>query len=317
MTVSVILPAYNAAATIGRALASVFAQTRLPDELIVVDDGSTDGTAAAVTATTGPVPVRFITQENAGPAAARNAGAAAATGEWLAFLDADDAWLPGKLAVQAALAEADPALGLVIGNYEIAGTGKRLVPDFVPSPAAATPGQLLRTNFFAPPVVFVRRTAFLGAGGFDVRLRAAEDQELGFRLVKRERFVLDPAVVATVHPQPRSASNREHETIAGLLALYALLLQRDDLTADERETVLRLQRFWQARERLFAVRWYAAAEGQLAGLGAFGRYLWPRHLSIRAFGLLVLLLVPGAIPLLRATRWRSLDFGPTSPEPAV
>ena len=98
--VSVIVPAYRAATTIGRALASVADQSFRPDEVIVVDDGSDDGTAAAAAAcrgVLGPVELRVVAQANAGAGAARNRGMAEARGNYLAFLDADDEWLPEHL----------------------------------------------------------------------------------------------------------------------------------------------------------------------------------------------------------------------------
>jgi len=101
MTISVVIPAYNAAEYIGRAIDSVLAQTRRPDEIIVVDDGSTDDTASIVE--TYGSQVRLIRQENAGVSAARNTGIDAATGEWIAFLDSDDEWLKEKLQLQVEL----------------------------------------------------------------------------------------------------------------------------------------------------------------------------------------------------------------------
>src|SRR5688500_7031207 len=98
MTVSVVMPAYNAEATIASAMASVRAQTYAGWELIVVDDGSTDRTAEiAAGAAATDKRIRVIRQRNQGVAAARNAAIEAATGRYLAFLDADDLWLPSKL----------------------------------------------------------------------------------------------------------------------------------------------------------------------------------------------------------------------------
>ncbi len=94
-TVSVVIPAYNVEKYIGRAIDSVLAQTRRPDEIIVVDDGSTDNTADVIKSYGSKV--CFIRQENAGASVARNTGIEAATGQWIAFLDADDEWLPLKL----------------------------------------------------------------------------------------------------------------------------------------------------------------------------------------------------------------------------
>jgi glycosyltransferase involved in cell wall biosynthesis len=91
----VVIPAFNAAATIGDALRSVAAQTILPEEIVVVDDGSTDDTAGAVAAS--GVPVRFLRQENAGPGSATTRGFAALAYPIIATIDADDLWLPGKI----------------------------------------------------------------------------------------------------------------------------------------------------------------------------------------------------------------------------
>ena len=97
-SVTVIIPAYNGAAYIARAVESALAQTHKPLEVLVVDDGSTDRTAEIVAAM--PPPVRLIRKENGGPASARNLGAREAKGNWLALLDADDLWQPVKLETQ-------------------------------------------------------------------------------------------------------------------------------------------------------------------------------------------------------------------------
>jgi cellulose synthase/poly-beta-1,6-N-acetylglucosamine synthase-like glycosyltransferase len=110
VTVSVIIPAYNAAPQIGRAIESALAQTHAPLEILVVDDGSRDRTAEIVGRL--PPPVRLIRKENGGPATARNLGAREARGEWLALLDADDWWFPDKLRAQLACVT-DESVGLV------------------------------------------------------------------------------------------------------------------------------------------------------------------------------------------------------------
>ncbi len=97
-TISVIIPAYNAEEYIGRAIDSVLAQTHQPDEIIVVDDGSTDNTAEVIRSYSSRV--HYIGQENGGASVARNTGIEAATGQWIAFLDADDEWVPEKLSMQ-------------------------------------------------------------------------------------------------------------------------------------------------------------------------------------------------------------------------
>ncbi len=113
-TVSVVIPAYNAASHIQRALDSVLAQTRQADEIIVVDDGSTDGTGQVVRKYGDKV--RCIRQENAGVSAARNAGIKAAASEWIALLDADDEWQSGYLEGQMQILEHNPSLAWTTGN---------------------------------------------------------------------------------------------------------------------------------------------------------------------------------------------------------
>lgn len=115
MTISVVIPAYNAAEYIGRAIDSVLAQTHRPDEIIVVDDGSTDDTTGVVGSYGSEV--RLIRQENAGVSVARNTGINAATSEWIVFLDSDDEWLPEKLKLQTELLERNPELVWSTANF--------------------------------------------------------------------------------------------------------------------------------------------------------------------------------------------------------
>jgi glycosyltransferase involved in cell wall biosynthesis len=104
VTISVVIPCYNAGGFIGEAVRSALGQTRPPDEIIVVDDGSSDNSAEEAAAC-GPT-VRVLRQENRGASAARNAGVQASVGDWIAFLDADDLWDPERLSKLAKLAEA-------------------------------------------------------------------------------------------------------------------------------------------------------------------------------------------------------------------
>lgn len=116
-TVSVVIPAYNVEQYIGRAVDSVLAQSRPAQEVIVVNDGSKDGTAAVIQRY-GP-DIRYIYQEKAGASVARNRGIEEAKGEWIAFLDADDEYLPDKLKVQMALMERNPDLVWSYTNYVV------------------------------------------------------------------------------------------------------------------------------------------------------------------------------------------------------
>jgi len=121
LSISVVIPAYNIEKYIGRAIDSVLTQTHKPDEIIVVDDGSTDGTAAEIKKFGDKV--KYIYQQNAGLPAARNTGIKAATGTWIAFLDGDDQWLPKNLMLQTKMLQRNPDLVWSTGNFH------RSLPD--------------------------------------------------------------------------------------------------------------------------------------------------------------------------------------------
>lgn len=161
--VSCIVPAFNSEAYIRDALDSIFAQTHRPIEVIVADDGSTDGTADIVAAYPG---VRFVSQPTAGPAATRNLGLRAARGELVAFLDADDLWHPEKLARQVARFTARPTLDVSVTHIQnfwiaaLAGEAERLRDDARTHPM---PGYVTMT-------MMARRGIFDTVGPFDEAL---------------------------------------------------------------------------------------------------------------------------------------------------
>jgi len=165
--VSAIIPVRDGARYLGEAIASALSQTRPPIEVIVVDDGSTDGSGDLARGF-GPA-VRAIAQAPAGVAAARNRGVAAARAAWIAFLDSDDLWVPSKLERQADVAARDPALDAIFGQFETF-----VSPDVdaaalprLALPPGPQPGLLSGT-------MLVRRESFARVGPFDERLRAGE-----------------------------------------------------------------------------------------------------------------------------------------------
>jgi glycosyltransferase involved in cell wall biosynthesis len=207
--VSVVMPAYNSAAHIKEALASARRQTLPPYEIIVVDDGSSDETAALARAQG----ARVLTQKNAGPAAARNAGVRAAGGEWIAFLDADDMWTEQKLERQLRIVKTAPQVGLIFGDFttfDERGTHPRTGFDQLGRIREVTRTQLdpalwlcdreslgqafSHAMFMLTSTVLVRRDVLLGDDLFDVAMRCAEDYELFLRLVVRTSvaFVDEP-----------------------------------------------------------------------------------------------------------------------------
>lgn len=186
--VSVVIPAYNAERYIGEAIESVLAQTYAPVELIVVDDGSVDRTAELASAY-GEATV--ITQENSGPSAARNRGAAAAHGELIAFHDSDDAMTPDKLAVQVGHLLDNPGVGCVLAEQELLVEPGAELPFWVegsrvPTVMPPRPPELADEPMVHPMTMVVRRTTFEQVGGFDESMRAAEDFDWMLRAAEEE-----------------------------------------------------------------------------------------------------------------------------------
>lgn len=203
--VSAVIPTYNRADTVARAVDSVLAQTYPRIETIVVDDGSTDDTAA-VLARYGER-IRVIRQPNAGASAARNAGIRAATGEIVTFLDSDDRWLPAKTERQVALlARAGPSVVCCICDTTMRYAGGRELRAFEQSALAPGRAETIWTNVL--PVLAtrfllfnqaaaVRRPALLACGGFDEELWVMEDYDLALKLAARGPWAVisEPLVV--------------------------------------------------------------------------------------------------------------------------
>ncbi len=193
--VSVVIPAYNAQAHLAECVSSVQRQRgEFGLEIVIVDDGSTDLTAAVA----GSLPdVICVSQANAGPSAARNAGVRRSRGEWVAFLDADDLWPADSLSARLAVAQRLPEAALVFGDcqqfnetgpwratlFESGGLGTRTWgrSGTVPNAYAA----LLRNNFITTGTVLVRRQLLQDHGGFSEDLRLVEDLELWLRLARQ------------------------------------------------------------------------------------------------------------------------------------
>jgi GT2 family glycosyltransferase len=183
-TVSVIIPVYNAAATLRATVASVRAQTLRDWELILVDDGSTDLSFSVATALTRKDPrIRRIAQANAGPSAARNAGARIARGRYLAFLDADDHWAPKRLEGLAGFLDAKPDAGVAFSRVAFLDerTG-RITTRTRHYPSLPLERLLPENPTCSSSNIFIRAEAFAQIGGFDTGLRFAEDQDLLVRL---------------------------------------------------------------------------------------------------------------------------------------
>ena len=182
--ITVVIPAYNAEKTIATALRSVFDQTLRPAEVIVVDDGSTDGTTRVVQ--TFAPDVTLLRQTNSGPAAARNHGIREAKSEWIALIDADDSWMPRKLEKQAKLLADDVAL-----------VHSNVVDSFDQGSPEVTFEELWEGNVIGTSTVVLNKQVFDEVGGFDERrsLIGVEDYNLWLRIAatgKRIRTLQEP-----------------------------------------------------------------------------------------------------------------------------
>lgn len=190
-SVSVIIPVYNLADHISRAIDSVLEQIYQPNEIIVIDDGSTDDTVSVVSKYGSKV--KLIQQQNAGPSAARNTGIKTATSQWIAFLDADDEWVPEKLQLQIDLLKRNPQLVWTTANfYRCLCNENRKAPDL---PFEKLQKILQGREFFSDylkayriyarghtDTMLIKRTIFEQMGLFATELLRFEDLDLWFRI---------------------------------------------------------------------------------------------------------------------------------------
>ena len=223
MRVSVVIPTYNSGPLLVEAVSSVLAQTAPPDEVIVVDDGSTDDTADRMAAF-GPR-VKFIRKENGGVSTARNRGMAEATGDWIAFLDADDVWHPRKLEMQTEALRSNPEMGLL---------GTRLYdwPGSHPDPNSGAPPRLVNVhlddlivrNSLVTSTILARTEILRAAGEFDLRLQGPEDHDFWIRVAKIAKVGnLPVALTGYRSANPGSLSKDAARMEAGMFAILAKL----------------------------------------------------------------------------------------------
>ncbi|MDQ2084638.1 glycosyltransferase family 2 protein [Xanthobacteraceae bacterium Astr-EGSB] len=198
---SVVIPTYNRASTLGRALASVTAQSFPAAEIVVVDDGSTDDTAA-VLAEYAAWPLRHVVHpRNLGAAAARNSGVEAATSPWIAFLDSDDEWMPDKMDRQmAAVASSGPDVRAHVTGYLIIDTRNDRSRTFRPTRRDITRSAMLLGCPLCPgSTLVVSREAYLELGGLDTGLPRLEDWDWAIRYLDSHAFAVIAEPLAIVH----------------------------------------------------------------------------------------------------------------------
>ncbi|MCC7201184.1 MAG: glycosyltransferase [Nitrospirae bacterium] len=180
--VSVIIPAYNRAGYIIQTLQSVFAQTFTDYEVIVIDDGSTDDTEDALKPYSGRI--TYIRKANGGQGSARNVGIRMAKGEYIAFLDSDDLWLPEKLKTQVTFMDNHPEYGLTFSGCEFIDDAGKVIGEWSSPLDFSFDSILLRGNYIMIPTVMVRRDVFDQAGLFNEarELISVEDYDMWLRI---------------------------------------------------------------------------------------------------------------------------------------
>lgn len=293
--VSVVVPAYNAAATLDETLASLFAQTHRPYEIIVVDDGSTDRTADLLRAYGRDVVV--VTKPNGGLASARNAGCGAATGDYIAFLDADDLAMPTRIELQAACLDSNPEVVLCFSEFSAFGDQsfehymRRYYSEVPRSPRdnvsffgkafvletrddgqtlqyrahkGALFGKLAHGNFVHPPTVMFRRALFEEVGPFDTTLRFNCDWEWLVRAAKGRTFsfIDAPLVAYRISNFQMSSKGNRIATLAEILQVSERVCRLDPELFKSQERQFRSELF----ERCLLVADALAAEKQVLAL---------------------------------------------------
>lgn len=232
--VSVVIPAYNAAWCVRKAIDSVLAQTFRDFELIVVDDGSTDDTPSVLASYGGAI--RVLRQPNRGMGGARNAGIRAAAGEFIAFLDSDDWWLPQKLERQVALMRSAPHVGFSSCAARVEDPEGRLLNLWqCPGWEGAFLVHLFSSGADVPgscSAVIAKRQLVVEARGFDESLRGVEDPDLWMRLAAVTDYACLDEAMAVVLRRPGSVS-RNREAMRGA-AIRVLRKNRPLLPATHR-----------------------------------------------------------------------------------
>ncbi len=226
--ISLIVPAYNRERYVGAAVKSVLAQTRRDFELLVWDDGSTDGTVAAARAAAGgDERVRIVCAEHRGIASSLNAAVGSTTGEYIGWVDSDDLLAPTALAETSAVLDAEPAVGMAYTSYmtmdvagNVRGPGKRCQIPYS--------RDRLLVDFMTFHFRLIRRRVFEQVGGIDPSLPSAEDYDLCLKIseITDVRHVNKPLYFYRVHPHSTSQLDRVAQITASRDAILRAMARR-------------------------------------------------------------------------------------------
>lgn len=239
--VTVVIPAYNAARFIGQALDSIKAQTVNDYEVIVVNDGSRDSEELERILHEHPLEIRYISQENKGPSAARNAGIRAGRGTFYAQLDSDDRWTPDYLEVQLGILNDNPDIALVYPNATIVSDVSGAERDFMevsPSEGEVSFDSLVREKCVVMTSVTARMSAIREAGMYDESIRSCEDFDLWLRVVKTGgRITYHRRQLVRYRRHEGSLSSDRIWMTRNLIVVFEKCLATMNLTGAEREAI--------------------------------------------------------------------------------
>lgn len=240
--VAVIIPCYNSASSLARALDSALAQTHRDFRIYVIDDGSTDDTAAVLPSYSDRVIT--VPQPHSGQAAARNHGIRISSSPYIAFLDADDEWLPTKLERQLEILKGDPRIGMIYSDCLTSGTGPFAGSHFArvgpPASGRVFVPFLSSCNVFTPTVM-VRRECLNDVGLFNESLPVCEDFNLWLRIAARWQVAVIPEALAIRHLQPGSLSRTTDVDLAvsSSIASFKHVLQASPNLPENERAALR------------------------------------------------------------------------------
>lgn len=233
--VSVIIPSYQYAHFVGEAIESVLAQTYKDYEIIVVDDGSTDNTSEILSNFGDQISVIYH-RENRGLSAARNTGIRISKGKYLAFLDADDVWMPDKLRLQVKLLDQNSDVGLVFSDMTYfgkrCGSEKRAFQEVSPSSGKVFKDLFVK-DFIPMPTVIVRKICFEKVGLFDESLTSCEDHDMWLRIAKFFKVDYVDASLGKYRLHQRNMSKKREKMLTQLIRVQEKTLKSNPYLLSE------------------------------------------------------------------------------------
>ena len=284
-TVAVIIPTFNHVRFLADAIRSVLAQTRQADEIIVVDDGSTDDPATVVAEFQ---KVRLIRQDNRGLSAARNSGLRSCATSHIIFLDADDRLLPVAIEAGLTCIATRPDCAFVYGGYRrISEDGRPITADIFHPIEGDAHLALLRRNLIGPPItVLFRRDCLLAVNGFDETLRRCEDYDIYLRITQRYQIASHPEIVFEYrwHGENMSSNHVEQlKTTVWVLDRHEARIATTPLTRAALRKGRAHIRAYSVTQMLDAAsaRWHAGHDISLLAKDLIQAARWSPHLTIR------------------------------------